>query len=145
MDRVFIGKEVSGFIAIRIVKRESKEGWITAEIEIRADVWHGKFLGDFYRGELSGLGQSLQRLHATLTGTAHLAPIEQCLDLTFTGDGKGHIVVRGKAQSDPASGNALLFRIELDQTELLDIIAGLMASEATFQLPNAAPKHQILR
>jgi hypothetical protein len=129
MPRIFIGKEVSGFVSIEIIQRKPEEGWTTVEIEIRADVWHGRYLGDFYRGELMGLAQDLKLLHATLAGTACLAPIEGCLALTFRGDGKGHIAVEGKARSNPSSGNTLLFSLELDQTELLGIIAGLKACE----------------
>lgn len=64
-DRIFIGNEGRGHIAIDILERD-REGWITAAIEIFADVWHGKYRGDFYSGELSGLALGLDRLYFEL-------------------------------------------------------------------------------
>jgi hypothetical protein len=126
--RVFVGNEGRGYLAISILDY-SKEGWATAAIEIFADVWRGEYQGDFYSGELVALALSLERLYLELRGTAHWSPIEQFLDLTFVGDARGHILIEGKAQNSLSVWNTLIFRLELDQTELPKIISDLKACE----------------
>jgi hypothetical protein len=68
-DKVFVGSEGRGYVAIEILNRD-KEGWMTAAIEVFADVWRGAYRGDFYPGELSGLALSLECLYVELKGIA---------------------------------------------------------------------------
>src|SRR5216684_6839774 len=89
---------------------------------------HGPFNGldrrnaqdqcSFYRGELSQFASDIEKLYKDLVGVAQLTPIERHLELRFTGDGKGHILVEGKAQHRLSAGTYLKFTMELDQTEL---------------------------
>jgi hypothetical protein len=130
MPKVLIGKEGSGFVSIRVTGRTRDPDWITAEIEIRAGVWRGKYGGSLYHGELSTLADNLQLIYATLSGTACLECLDGFLRLTFTGDGKGHVSVDGKAQSETSVNNVLLLSIELDQTDLPEVIDGLRACES---------------
>jgi len=62
---------------------------------------------------------------------ATFTPMEPYLELKLTGDGKGHILVEGKAQ-DPLSGHYgtyVAFRLGLDQTELPAIASALRAAD----------------
>src|SRR5579863_3124016 len=129
MPKVLIGKEGSGFVSIRVTGRTRDPDWITAEIEIRAGVWRGKYEGSLYHGELSALADDLHQMYATLSGTACLDCLDGFLSLTFMGDGKAHVSVEGKAQSQTSVNNVLLLSIELDQTDLPGVIDGLRACE----------------
>lgn len=66
-------------------------------------------------------------LHEKLEGTASLIPIEPNLEVSFTGDGKGHIEVNGIARNHFQTGTKLSFHLDLDQTFLPAIIEGLEA------------------
>ena len=129
IGRIFIGKSGSGYVEINILGGPDEEGWITASIEISAEVWRGLYRANFYSGELSGLAADLAQLHTKLTGTAQLRPIEPFLELVFSGDGKGHVVVKGTAQNQLSGGTMLIFRLELDQTDLPVIVDSLRSSE----------------
>jgi hypothetical protein len=58
-DKVLIGNEGRGYVALNILDRP-KDGWMTAAIEIFADVSRGRYQGDFHSGELSVLAQGLE-------------------------------------------------------------------------------------
>jgi hypothetical protein len=51
------------------------------------------------KGELSRFAEEIRCLHRNLSGTARLQPIGPGIILTFTGDGKGHIIVDGIARN----------------------------------------------
>jgi hypothetical protein len=78
------------------------------------------------------LAEDLQSLNIALSGTIRFESLDQFLFLTFTGDGKGHVAVEGKAQSDTSINNVLLLSLELDQTDLPGVIDGLRACESIF-------------
>ena len=54
--------------------------------------------------------------------------MEPYLDLKFMGNGRGLIIVKGKAQ-DVSQNSSLSFSLELDQTELPAIAASLRAAD----------------
>jgi hypothetical protein len=67
----------------------------------------------------------------TLSGIAELKPAEPNLQLKVTGDGKGHITVDGKAKADFATGTHLVFRLNIDQSDIPQIVTSLRAVEQT--------------
>jgi hypothetical protein len=96
---VLITGQTGERVTIRRVTAIGPEGWFDAEVEVRCDGWHGKFRASFMQGELSRLARELRILHEQLSGEAILVPIEPNLKLSFAGDGKGHIEVKGTARN----------------------------------------------
>jgi hypothetical protein len=127
---VSIGRSSTACITLRFVSRNEIEGWITVAVEVAVDVWRGEYHGDFYPGELPSFGRELAKIHQSLFGVTRFTPVEPSLSLTFTGDGRGHFVVEGKAEklSSP-SGTYLHFQFDLDQTDLPPIISALQGFE----------------
>jgi hypothetical protein len=112
-------------VAIRRVSANTSEGWFDTEVKVQCDGWRGKFTASFLHGELSALARELRILHEKLHGEAALVPLEPNLELSFIGDGKGHIEVNGTARNQFHSGTKLSFRLDLDQTFLPGIVKGL--------------------
>jgi len=112
-------------VAVRRVSANTSEGWFNTEVEVQCDGWRGKFTASFLQGELSALARKLCILHEKLQGEATLVPLEPNLELSFIGDGKGHIEVNGTARNQFHTGTELSFRLDLDQTFLSGIIKGL--------------------
>jgi hypothetical protein len=51
--------------------------------------------------------------------------MEDWLSIEMTGDGRGHVEVRGHLQDDPGSITRLVFRLEVDQTHLSSVLTAL--------------------
>jgi hypothetical protein len=129
-SEVLISGQTGEHLTIRRVTAIGPESWFNAEVEIRCDGWHGKFLASFMQGELSRFARELQILHEQLSGKAILAPLEPNLELSFTGDGKGHVEVKGIARNNFHTGTKLSFRLDLDQTYLLAIAKALADADS---------------
>jgi hypothetical protein len=77
------------------------------------------------------LQEQLSVLYERLTGEAVLETMERWLCFRITGDGRGHLELRGKLCDDLALGNTLDFRLAFDQTllpPLLRQLAGVLAA-----------------
>jgi hypothetical protein len=122
---VLIGKEDGDRIVLRRSSATGRNGWFRTEVEVACDGWRGKFGADFMTGELSTLATNLEELYGTLQGEVSLNPIEPHLQLTFVGDGKGHIQVNGIGTIRFETGTRLHFYFALDQTFLPAIVKGL--------------------
>jgi hypothetical protein len=112
-------------VTIRRVSANGPEGWFDTEVELQCDGWRGKFGASFMQGELSRFARELRILHEKLNGKATLAPLEPNLELSFTGDGKGHVEVKGIARNNFHTGTELSFCLDLDQTYLPAIAKAL--------------------
>ena len=77
-----------------------------------------------FRDEVAALQQSVR-------GHAAFHTMEEWLRVEMRGDGRGHIGMRGFVR-DPESTNQLNFNLDLDQTFLPDILAGLDAMVKSF-------------
>jgi hypothetical protein len=82
------------------------------------------------QGELSRFARELRILHEQLNGEAILAPLEPNLELSFAGDGKGHVEVKGTARNNFHTGTKLSFRLDLDQTYLPAIAKALADTDS---------------
>jgi hypothetical protein len=112
-------------VTIRRVTANGPEGWFDAEVELQCDGWCGKFGASFMQGELSRFARELRILHEQLNGVASLTPLEPNLELSFSGDGKGHVEVKGTARNNFHTGTKLSFRLDIDQTYLPAIAKAL--------------------
>jgi hypothetical protein len=79
--------------------------------------------------EKSVLSPRNWRLEMNLSGAAQFRPLEPNLLLVISGDGKGHINVKGEAQATLGSGTHLEFQFEIDQTYLKDLAKALLAAD----------------
>jgi hypothetical protein len=112
-------------IHIRRASANGPEGWFDTEVEVHCDGWRGKFIASFMQGELQGLALGLRTIHEHLVGQAVFTPLEPNLELSFTGDGKGHIEVKGSARNNFHTETKLSFRLAVDQTDLPAIAKAL--------------------
>jgi hypothetical protein len=125
---VVIGKPGAGHVSINVSDRNS-EGWLSGTLEVSARAWSGRYGAWFHQGELRQFASEIEKLYRNLIGPAQFTPMEPYLELKFTGNGKGHILVEGKAQDSLSDGTHLAFKLELDQTELLAIADALRAAD----------------
>lgn len=123
-----IGNRGSDCVTIRTGKYD-REDWFRAEIVVYCDGWRGAFDGCFMKGELKRLALDLSAIQKSLSGDASLDPLEPNLTLHFSGDGKGHISVKGDACNRFETGTHLTFAFEFDQTYLKRIIDALLAAD----------------
>jgi hypothetical protein len=123
---ILIGKPHTEHVSINIVDRDDKEGWLLGTLDVRAGAWGGSCRAWFYRGELRRLASELESLYSNLVGPSQFTPMEPYLEMTFTGNGRGSITVNGIARDYE---NHLTFRLELDQTELPQIINSLKLAD----------------
>lgn len=94
------------------------DNWLTIGIR----VWAGGFRGDttasIQAGELTRFLRELRLLEQTLSGAAEFTTIEDQLRLRLTGDGRGHIELRGEVADRAGDGNRLDFTLQFDQSQL---------------------------
>jgi hypothetical protein len=119
-----IGDSDSEYCQVTIV-RDNGDGWFRATISIDVGAFRGTYPADFNSWAFADFLQELQELSQTLSGSASFSSYEEQLELTMTGDSKGHIEVRGEAMDYAGTGNRLMFRLGIDQTYLSTIIRDL--------------------
>jgi hypothetical protein len=124
MDEILIGSRLADFVALHPDRDRSGE-FIYTEVEVRCQGFSARTGGPFFAEGFSKLAGELDEILRTLKGSARAATLEEQLDMTFTGDGRGHVTVEGVAVSDPARTARLSFKFEIDQTYLPDVVAAL--------------------
>jgi hypothetical protein len=121
MTDVRIGVATDGLtisVADDVNGRESawESGWVDAEVTAKFGVWSGRYPARFHETDFSRFARDLAALYSELSGEAVLSSMDGYLDLTFTGDGLGHITVAGAAWDHPKWGSHLAIEFEIDQT-----------------------------
>ena len=94
------------------------DNWLTVEIHVRAGGFRGKVSGAIITDELVRFASQLRPLFDTLRGSAEFLTMEGQLSLRLTGDGKGHVELRGEVADQPGIGNRLHFALHFDQSQL---------------------------
>ena len=107
--------------------RHGHEGWTYADADVLCGVWKGGFRVSFYSNEHVKFAEELRQLYQDLSGIATLKPIDNYLEMTFTGDGRGGVEIEGRAQSLFGIETYLCFSFSIDQTFLPKIADGLSA------------------
>lgn len=115
---ILIGPAESSHVLLTITDCDHEENWIRGTMEIWARPWRGACEIWFHMGELRQLAAAIDRLYRDLVGTAEFSSMESHLELTFAGDGKVHVAVSGRGRDGFMDGNSIVFRFDLDQTEL---------------------------
>jgi len=108
------------------------DNWLVVEIRVRAGRFYGKVSATILAAELDGFLAKLKPLYQTLDGSAELTTMESQLTLHLTGDGKGHIELRGEVVDQPGIGNRLSFTLQFDQSQLATSIRELERVVAQF-------------
>lgn len=122
-QEIVIGRKSGDYVSITPVQWIQSE--IAAEIEIRCDVWFGRMEVAFGKGVLARFADDIRRLRRDLHGGAELRSFEHDLVLKLSGDGKGHIAVKGVAQNEFHRDAKLNFEFPTDQTFLEGIAEAL--------------------
>ena len=127
--QIVIGQSTSDHVIIKRVSAPNNERWFHASVSVQSAVWNGNLRAEFMAGELNQFGLEIERLYKELKGKAELRPIEPFLEMTFEGDGRGHILVSGTACDRLGTGTRLVFEFELDQTQLPNIAKALIGAD----------------
>ena len=82
---------------------ERSEGWIDAEVEVRAGAWRGHYAAQFLHDDLVAFAEGLCSLEEP-GRQAILSSTDGYLDLQLTRDELGHVEVSGEAWDTPRWG-----------------------------------------
>jgi len=131
---ILIGNEGGQHVIIRALSRSRPEqtdywdgNWIESEVRVAAGAFRGAYHLSLRSEEFADFSRQVALLARSLSGTARFSTMEEQLELTLNGDGKGHVQVEGTAMDQAGIGNVLHFSFELDQTYLLKILRALEA------------------
>jgi hypothetical protein len=124
--RFKIGGREHEFVQVEVVG-DRANGWLPARVSIRVGGFNAEYICDLDGGAFSRFASELRELHRTLKGVARFSSYEEQIELSMVGDGRGHITVTGEAMDVAVTGNALTFRLEVDQTELPQLIGDVDA------------------
>lgn len=94
------------------------DNWLTVQIRVAAGGFRGKVEASIITAELADFLAQVRSLNEMLEGSAVFTTIEEQLELTLTGDGRGHITLSGKVADQPGIGNRLFFECHFDQSQL---------------------------
>jgi hypothetical protein len=119
-----IGGESAEFVRVAITG-DSGEGWLPAEIEVAVGAFRGTYSADLTSMALSRFAAELEKLYVTVSGTAVFTDYEGQLELRMACDIRGHILLNGEAMDVAGIGNRLQFELELDQTNVPQVLASL--------------------
>lgn len=106
--------------------------WLWCSVEVSAGAFRGKVDGLLRNEDLARFLPRLEGLSEKSSGDAFFDTVEGWLDVRLTGDGRGHVELRGQLVDTPADGNSLEFRLSLDQTYLPPLMAQLRAALEQF-------------
>lgn len=108
------------------------DNWLRVKITVHAGGFRGKVDASIMTGELVRFAAQLQPLYETLTSTAEFNTLEEQLQLRLSGDGKGHIDLKGEVVDRAGIGNRLCFDLEFEQSQLAASIRQLDAVITAF-------------
>jgi hypothetical protein len=112
------------------------DNWLAVEVRVRAGGFRGKAAASILTWELAEFASKLRPLCKTLKGSAKFETLEEQLSLRLTGDGKGHVELKGEVADQPGIGNRLHFALEFDQSQLGASIRELEKVISSFPVRN---------
>ena len=127
-----LGAEHGEYISLTVSGRECPSSgdywdanWLRCAVEITVGAFRGYLEGMIRTEELERFRGQLQRLNEQLDGEAEFSTLEDWISLRLIGDGRGHIEARCRLCDDPAGGNRLTCRLNMDQTFLPPLLREL--------------------
>jgi hypothetical protein len=115
-----------------VTGQREDDNWLVVQIEVRAGGFRGKANATIMTDELARFVSQLRPLYETLSGTAEFTTLEEQLHLHLSGDGKGHIELKGEVMDAAGIGNALEFHLQFDQSQLAESIHHLEKVTSSF-------------
>jgi hypothetical protein len=92
--------------------------WLAIQITVCVGQFSGKIDAAILTKELVLFVEQLRPLFETLHGSAEFVTLEDQLNLRLSGDGRGHIKLKGHVADRPGDGNQLNFNLDFDQSQL---------------------------
>ena len=105
----------------------SDDNWLRVKVAIHCGAFQGEFLATFLTSDFESFREQLSSLYETLKGEAEFQTIEEQLSFSITGNGMGHMLLRGSALDQAGIGNRLAFTLNLDQSQLYSSLQSLGA------------------
>jgi hypothetical protein len=128
-----IGSDASNHLAVAIDGRpDERDDWLTATISVRVGAFTGTTDATLLTSDFPRFRTQLESLYKTLSGIALFETIEGQLRINLAGNERGGIAVEGRVQDRVGDGNELIFRFDIDQTYLPQIIRDLLMIESEF-------------
>ena len=136
---IVFGNPDNEFLMIEILGRSYPNytdyldgNWLNARVVLSVGGFKGQ-VGGYLRGEeFLSFRDEIAKLSTTLSGKATFSTMEEQNSINLTGDGKGHVILRGQVRDQAGTANTLNFTIELDQTFLPGILKVLDEALTTF-------------
>lgn len=131
---VMIGNQNNDHLEIEILGRMHPDckdyydgNWLSCKIYVKAGFFVGKLDGGvcLRTDEFESFFDNIKFLHESLKGKAEYSSMEDWLKFEVSGDGLGHMLVKGHIIDNYCGGNRLNFTINFDQTSLPETINGL--------------------
>ena len=128
---MFIEGVALGVIASRSM-RIPDDNWLNCYVELKFGGFTGSFEASFLTREFILLLTQIEKLYDSLEGEAKFHSMEQQLEFTLKGNGKGEIELTGEAMDFAGPANQLDFFTKFDQTFLPTIIQQLKVLVARY-------------
>jgi hypothetical protein len=125
VNMIVLGNEGGEHITIGPIGRVSRDGWFQSPVKIKVNGFEGHINSYFETQDIGVFQKQLSSLYDTLRGVAELKPTEGQFGFSLTGDGQGHIEVKGYAYSQASYGSCLEFEFNIDQTHLPKFISSI--------------------
>jgi len=101
------------------------DNWLAVVVQVNAGALSGKFDAAFLTEDFVSFLAQLRDLYDSLKGEAIFSTLEEQLTIRVAGDGRGGVSVAGEALDQPGIGNKLVFKLAMDQTNLLPALREL--------------------
>jgi hypothetical protein len=101
------------------------DNWLSVKVSLSFGGFQGVFSAAFLTRDFHSFLPQLEQLYKSLKGTIKFETLEQQLEFTLTGDGKGNIELSGEAMDEAGPANLLKFYSSFDQTYLPSSISQL--------------------
>jgi len=101
--------------------------WLTTNVKVKGGAFCGEYDANLQTFDFIYLKQQLEALYRDLSSSFEFSPLEGQLFMRFSGDGLGHIYVDCTAKDQPGGGSTLNFEINIDQTDIQELINQLNA------------------
>jgi hypothetical protein len=128
-------------IAVNVLRYEravtgqsDDDNWLVVQIDIQAGGFRGKANASIMTDGLARFLSQLRPLYDTLSGAAEFTTLEEQLHLHLSGDGKGHVELKGEVMDAAGIGNALQFHLQFDQSQLAESIRQLEEVTSSFPI-----------
>jgi hypothetical protein len=112
--------------------------WVACDIRIAAGGFRGSIHADLRAEEFQDYLEQASVLRDAPGGTATFSTLEQQLQFSLSGDGRGPVRVEGHAGDAPGGSNRLHFSFEIDQAGVAEMCASLAAVVAAFPVVGAS-------